>query len=89
MSPFGLFDLLKTLLPQPTPTNSPANASETETQSSASANPPVNAAASSNTPQQNADFSTENAAKTNACADFLYRHERLSQNMKHTKKRSD
>ena len=83
MSPFGLFELLKTLLPA---------SDQTQT-------PPPSSAAENGTPQTNEPPSSlENEPapapppapqKNNACADFLYRHEQRAQGVKTTKKRLD
>ena len=83
MSPFGLFELLKTLLPTPDQASPPPASSKTE----------------SGTPQPNEppSFSESESLsnpppapqKNNACADFLYRHEQRAQGVKHKKKRLD
>ncbi len=83
MSPFGLFDLLKTLLPSPDQTaQNPStmdNKTETDGATMSSPTPPPDA----QTPPP------PDTEKSNACADFLYRHERRAQGVKATKKRLD
>ena len=79
MSPFGLFDLLKTLLPpaeQPNPSPSPS-ASDTPTETNAQSSPSTD------------ELPQNQPPKNNACADFLYRHEQRAQTIKDTKKRLD
>ena len=82
MLPFGLFDLLKTLLPTPdqTPDFSPSPSPNIETE-------PQAEPASKSSPAPSAPLSQPE--KTNACADFLYRHEQRAQGVKGTKKRLD
>jgi hypothetical protein len=83
MSPFGLFELLKTLLPTSDQPQSTPSSSATE-------NPAPQ-------PSEPSDFSANepsstppsSPAKNNACADFLYRHEQRAQGVKQTKKRLD
>ncbi len=83
MSPFGLFDLLKTLLPSPDQTaQAPATPSE-NMQTEPSANPPQN------TLPELPDSPQNPPLKPNACADFLYRHEQRARGIKETKKRLD
>lgn len=86
MSPFGLFDLLKTLLPatdqtpQPPstpPSSAPSNGTEFNSESA-----PNNSPAQAETP-------VPQPIKPNACADFLYQHERRSKSVKDAKKRLD
>ena len=83
MSPFGLFDLLKTLLPTPDQTAQPSAPPAADMQTERSAEPvPSNSAEPLNAPQNP-------PPKPNACADFLYRHERRAREIKETKKRLD
>ena len=79
MSPFGLFDLLKTLLP--TPDQTPSSTPDMQTENKGE---PTQPNADASTP---APLSTP--PKSNACADFLYRHEQRAQGVKNTKKRLD
>ena len=84
MSPFGLFDLLKTLLPTPDQTaaqpTSPPLHKETDCAPAhtpqTAENPPVSTQAPTQTKEQ-----------PNACADFLYRHEQRAQSVRDKKKR--
>ena len=83
MSPFGLFDLLKTLLPAPDQTPQPT------------APPPVNMETehpieeASSSPSAPTSTNQAQPPKTNACADFLYRHEQRARGVKDGKKRLD
>ena len=79
MSPFGLFDLLKTLLPAPNQTAQNPSAVDNGTETDGATTPPSNV---QTTPPPDAE-------KSNACADFLYRHEQRAQGVKATKKRLD
>lgn len=83
MSPFGLFDLLKTLLPSPDQTaqNPPSENGGAETDG-APMSSPTPPSATQSPPLQEAE-------KSNACADFLYRHEQRAQGVKATKRRLD
>ncbi|MBQ7912682.1 MAG: hypothetical protein IJ308_02930 [Clostridia bacterium] len=83
MLPFGLFDLLKTLLPAPDQSSQSTPAVDNGTETDA---PPAPAPASSPA-AQSATLPMEE--KSNACADFLYRHEQRAQGVKNTKKRLD
>ena len=84
MSPFGLFDLLKTLLPTPdqTAAQPPSPPLRTETDRTPTPAPP---------PTENSPLSTQTPPLSNephnACADFLYRHEQRAQSVKDKKKR--
>ena len=79
MSPFGLFDLLQTLLPTPNQTpeapSTPAQNINTET--------PLDA------PHAPNDSPQAQPPKPNACADFLCRHEARARDIRSTKKRSE
>ena len=83
MSPFGLFELLKTLLPTPdqTPQTPPASVAESGKEQTA-ATPSSPEAPPMPDPALTAD-------KPNACAEYLYRHEQRAQGVKTTKKRLD
>ena len=83
MSPFGLFELLKTLLPTPDQTTQPPPASVAESGKEQTAANPSSAEAP---PMPDPAFPDE---KTNACAEYLYRHEQRAQGVKTTKKRLD
>ena len=84
MSPFGLFDLLKTLLPTPdqTPAQPPAAPLHTETDRAPAPTPQT---------AENPPLSTQTPPLSNephnACADFLYRHEQRAQSVRDKKKR--
>ena len=83
MSPFGLFDLLKTLLPAPDQTPQPTAPSPSNMETEQSAEP----APSSQSAQP--QVSQAQPPKPNACADFLYRHEQRAKGIKDGKKRLD
>lgn len=87
MFPFGLFDLLKTLLPSPDQTtqNPPTADNGTEADGAPSSSP----VPSSLSPSAVQKPTVSEAEKPNACADFLYRHEQRSRGVKGTKKRLD
>ena len=84
MSPFGLFDLLKTLLPAPDqtaahPSSSPANLPAER----APAPPPT----ATENPSSSSQLPPAEQTSQNACADFLFRHEQRAQELKGKKKR--
>ena len=91
MSPFGLFDLLKTLLPTPeqTPTSPPSSPLNTDMETDSAAPYPQPAEPSEN----RAQTPPVEIEKPNACAAFLYRHEQRAGSRKPnpptTKKRLD
>lgn len=84
MSPFGLFDLLKTLLPTPdqTAAQPPSPPLRTETDRAPAPTPQTaeNPPLSTPTPPQTKE-------QPNACAEFLYRHEQRAKSVKDKKKR--
>lgn len=71
MEPFGLFDLLKTLLPDPPEKKDTA--------------PSNDAPPSTNTPAQTAE-TPPNYDRSNACWDFMTRHDERAKNAKNTRK---
>ena len=83
MSPFGLFDLLKTLLPAPDQTPQPTAPSPSNMETERSAEPAPSA------PSAQPQESQTPPPKANACADFLYRHEQRAKGVKDGKKRLD
>ena len=83
MSPFGLFELLKTLLPASDQTQTPPPSSAAEN------GPPQTNEPPSSLENEPAPTPPPTLQKNNACTDFLYRHEQRAQGVKATKKRLD